>query len=361
MSRLRPAVLLASATAAAVLASGGVWAATRGAQQRTDTGVVAHVWTATVVRTDVAARDLEAGTIGYAGDWPLASPGPDGVLTWAPALAATVARGQVLYEIDGHPTRLLYGDRPVWRDFTSAMSDGPDVRQLQDNLVALGVGTGVTVDDHFNAATTAAIRRWQAALGLPRTGELHLGDVQFAPGPARIAQVEVALGSHVGLAQTILAATSTTRVVSVNLPTLMQARVSVGTKVSVTGPVGPPQTGTVTAVGRVAQVPESTGQGPPQPATIAVTITLDNPRAVSGFDQAPVQVAITTTEHTGVLAVPVAALVASMDGGYQVVVDEAGTHRRVTVRPGIFDEVTNLVEIDGAGLNAGQTVEVPEP
>jgi peptidoglycan hydrolase-like protein with peptidoglycan-binding domain len=361
MSRRRPAALLAAVTAAAVLASGGVWAATRGAPPRPDTGAVAHQWTATVVRTDVAARDLEAGTIGYAGDWRLASPGSDGVLTWAPALAAVITRGRVLYEIDGHPTRLLYGDRPAWRDFTAGMSDGPDVRQLQDNLVALGVGAGLTVNDHFSAATTAAIRRWHAALGLPRTGELHVGDVQFAPGPARIAQVEVALGSRVGAGQPVLAATSTTRVVSVNLPTVMQARVNVGAEVLVTAPVGPPQPGTVTAVGRVAQVPESTGQGPPQPSTIAVTITLNNPGAVSGFDQAPVQVAITTTEHTGVLAVPVAALVATMDGGYQVVVDEAGTRRRVAVRPGIFDEVTNLVEVDATGLDAGQTIEVPEP
>ena len=358
MSRRRPAALLAAITAGAVLA-GGFWAGTRPAPH-TGTGLATTVRTATVARTDVAARDLEAGTIGYAGDWRLASPGPGGVLTWAPALAATITRGQVLYEIGGHPTRLLYGDRPVWRDFTLGMPDGPDVRQLEHNLVALGVGADVTVDDHFSAATAAAICRWQAALGMPQTGELLLGDVQFAPGPARIAQVQAALGSQVGTDQTIIAATSTTRVVSVNLPTLVQARVADGDKVSVTAPVGPPQPGTVTAVGRVAQVPASTGQGPPQSATIAVTIALDNPRAVAGFDQAPVQVAITTSEDKGVLAVPVAALVATTNGAYQVVVDKAGARRRVTVQPGIFDEVTNLVEVDGRGLHAGQKVEVPQ-
>jgi len=30
------------------------------------------------------------------------------------------------------------------------------------------------------------------------------------------------------------------------------------------------------------------------------------------------------------------------------------------VQPGIFDEVTNLVEVDGRGLHAGQKVEVPQ-
>ena len=359
MGRRQAPAVLAAITAGAVLA-GGFWAGARRPPHHTATATATTVRTATVARTDVAARDLEAGTIGYAGDWRLASPGPGGVLTWAPALAATVTRGQVLYEIDGHPTRLLYGDRPAWRDFTLGMPDGPDVRQLEDNLAALGVGAGVTVDDHFSAATATAICRWQAALGMPQTGQLLLGDVLFVPGPARIAQVEAALGSQVGTDQTILAATSTTRVVSVNLPTMMQASVAVGAKVSVTAPAGPLQPGTVTAVGRVAQAPAPAGQGPPQPATIAVTITLDNPRAVAGFDQAPVQVAIITSEHKGVLAVPVAALVASTDGGYQVVLDEAGARRRVTVRPGIFDEVTNLVEVDGGGLGAGQKVEVPE-
>jgi peptidoglycan hydrolase-like protein with peptidoglycan-binding domain len=266
----------------------------------------------------------------------------------------------VLYEVEGHPTRLLYGDRPVWRNFTPGMTDGPDVRQLEDNLVALGVGAGLTVDDHFSAATATAIRRWQAALGVPCTGELPLGDVLFTPGPARIVQVLVPLGSQVGVGQTVLAATSTTRVVTVNLPTLLQARIAVGAAVSVTPPAGPPQPGTVAVVGRVAQVPESMSQGPPQPATIAITITLDTPDAVASFDQAPVQVAITAHQHKGVLAVPVTALVANIDGGYQVVVDEAGGHRRVSVQPGIFDEVSNLVEVSGPGLAAGQRVEVPE-
>src|SRR5262249_14914234 len=196
------------------------------------------------------------------------------------------------------------------------MPDGPDVRQLEHNLAALGVGAGVTVDDHFSAATAASICRWQAALGLPQTGELLLGDVQFTPGSARIAQVQAALGSQVGTGQTIPAATSTARVVSVNLPTLVQARVADGDKVSVTAPVGPPQPGTITAVGRVAQAPAPAGQGPPQPPTITVTIALDNPRAVAGFRQAPAQVAITTSEDKGVLAVPGTRLRAPTPAGY---------------------------------------------
>jgi hypothetical protein len=109
----------------------------------------------------------------------------------------------------------------------------------------------------------------------------------------------------------------------------------------------------------VAQTAQQGPQGGPQQSTITVTITLDTPEAVAGLDQAPVQVAIITSQHKGVLAIPVTALVAAADGGYQVIVDDAGTRRRITVQPGIFDEITNLIEVTGTGLAQGQKVEVP--
>jgi hypothetical protein len=360
MKRRVPVSLLAAVAFAATLASAVLWAATRqtpGAYP----AATSTAQTATLVRTDVAARSLQAGTLGYAEDWVLANPGPGGVLTAVPAPGTVVARGQPLYEVDGQPARLLFGDRPVWREFRLGMSDGPDVGQLETNLVALGQGAAVTVDDHFSPATANAIGHWQAALGVPSTGALALGDVLFAPGPTRVSQALATLGSRIGPGQNILVATSTTRVVTVNLPTVAQATVSVGAKVIVTPPTGGPQPGTVTSVGRVAQTAQQDTQTGPQQSTIAVTITLDQPEAVAGLDLAPVQVAIITTTHPGVLAVPVIALVAASGGGYQIVVDDAGTRRRLTVQPGIFDEITNLIEVTGSGLAPGQKVEVPAP
>lgn len=363
MKRRVPLALLAAVAFGAVLASAGLWAAARRTPGGTDPAATPAAQTATVVRTDVAARSLQAGTIGYAGDWRLANPGQGGVLTGLPAPGTVVSRGQPLYEVDGHPTRLLYGDRPVWREFRLGMSDGPDVRQLETNLVALGHGAAVTVDDHFSPTTATAISHWQAALGVSRTGALALGDVVFAPGPIRVSQALAAVGSRIGPGQNVLGGTSTARVVTVDLPTVAQATVSVGVKVVVTPPTGGPQPGTVMSVGRVAQTAQQTAQqgpqGGPQQSTITVTITLDQPEAVAGLDQAPVQVAIITSMHKGVLAVPVTALVAAADGGYQIIVDDAGTRRRITVQPGIFDEITNLIEVTGTGLAQGQTVEVP--
>ncbi|GAA0926516.1 hypothetical protein GCM10009558_106800 [Virgisporangium aurantiacum] len=47
------------------------------------------------------------------------------------------------------------------------------------------------------------------------------------------------------------------------------------------------------------------------------------------------------------------------DGGYEVVVVDGATTRRVAVRVGIFDEQAGLVEVSGPGLAEGQQVRVP--
>ncbi len=82
------------------------------------------VRTVAVVRTDVAAREQVGGTLGYAGQRQIVHPGPPGVLTAAPAPGTVVERGQSLYEVDGHPVRLLYGARPAWRALDTGVQSG---------------------------------------------------------------------------------------------------------------------------------------------------------------------------------------------------------------------------------------------
>jgi hypothetical protein len=126
----------------------------------------------------------------------------------------------------------------------------------------------------------------------------------------------------------------------------------------------------VTAVGRAAVLPNAQpGQDPGQQgqgggggeATIRVTVRLADTRAAGGLDQAPVQVAVTTQAHRDVLTVPIAALLARAGGGYDVVAVSGGDRRHLPVRTGLFDESGGLVEIAGAGLAEGTTVEVPAP
>jgi len=87
---------------------------------------------------------------------------------------------------------LLYGRLPAWRPLSVGVDDGPDVRQLERNLVALGhdPDRDITVDDHFTRATGAAVRRWQEAAGLEETGSFEQGDAVWQPGPVRVGTLD---------------------------------------------------------------------------------------------------------------------------------------------------------------------------
>jgi hypothetical protein len=215
------------------------------------------------------------------------------------------------------------------------------------------------VDNHFSTATGAAIRRWQARLGVPaaqRTSTLAEGEVVFLPGPVRVSAVTATVGARLAPDTPVLSATGTARVVSVAMTTDQAGLVHAGDEVLVVLPGSGGQVpGRVARVGRVATAPSSDNNGPSGPATVPVTVTLRIPPGVAGLDQAPVQVEITTAEHPDVLLVPVTALLAAPGGGYQVRLDSG---RYVSVQPGLFDDGTGTVEVAG-DLTPGQRVAVP--
>ena len=346
----RRTLLVAGAVALTAGGFGG-WRWLAGPGQPATAPIGAVGGTAPVVRADLVAREQVPGTLGYAEDWTIVHPGQSGVLTAAPAPATVVERGQRLYEVDGGPVSLLYGTRPVWREFRLGMPAGEDVRQLEANLTALGL-KGLTVDGRFTVATANAVAGWQARLGVPLTGRLAVGSVVFAPAAARVVELLIPVGARLG-GGPVLRASSTRQVVTVALDTARQGQVRPGGAVEVSFPGGPAVPATVADVGRVATVGSG---GPP---TIAVTVVLGGPVPGGPLDQAPVQVTLTTATRPGVLAVPLTALVAAAAGGYEVVVVDGGTRRTVPVRPGLVDERAGLVEVTGTGLTEGVRVEVP--
>jgi HlyD family secretion protein len=394
--RVRAAVV-AALLVVVVLVAGGSWAVARGGLLRrpaaAPAAAEAPTGLATVTRTEVVARQQVAGTLSYGASSTVAAQAQaqggaaggssgagggqpqSGILTRVPAVGAVVGRGQELYEVDGHAVPLWYGTRPAWRTFQLGMSDGPDVRELEANLVALGFDPdrAITVDQHFSWVTALASKRWQLATGRSRTGAVPLGQVVFLPEPIRVTTVTATVGAPVGAGTAILTATSTRPRVTVALDPAVQQLVRRGDRVLVTLPDGATIPGTVTTVGRVAVQPSTgtgqDGQGQDQgangngseQATIQVTVRLANPRAAGNLDQAPVQVAITTEARKGVLAVPISALLAQPGGGYAVELFEGASHRRIVVRTGLFDETAGLVEVQGAGLAESTKVEVPAP
>ncbi len=173
--------------------------------------------TATVQRTDVVAMETLSGTLGYGtAEAVVFQSSPDGVLTlegikqgFVTAIvdAGTVIEsGDVLYDVNTEPVVVLNGDLPAYRSFTSNMSDGPDVEQLEQALVDLGYDPDgdMTIDEDFTSATSDAIERLQDAIGAEDTGTLLLGDVIFAPTPAFVADVLVEVSDQVQAGQTLL-------------------------------------------------------------------------------------------------------------------------------------------------------------
>ena len=329
--------------------------------------------TAPVVRTNLVNTVQVNGELDYAGSYAIANQQAGTAYTWLPAVGAAVSRGHTLYEVDGTPVTLFYGERPEWRSLSEGVTQGPDVAQLDQNLIALGYGAYLTVSDYYTGETAYAVELWQQARGLPVTGTVPLGQVAFAPGPLRVTGLTPALGGTPQPGAPVLTATSPDPVVMALVPVTQEYLVHVGDQVTVTLPDGVTTTqGTVTAVSSVATSsggngPQGAGQsssGPPGassgsgPDSVTLTVSLAHPRAAGNLDQAPVTVNIVSGRAAGVLAVPVTALVALAGGGYAVeVIGAHGASHLVPVSTGLFSNT--LVQVSGPGLAVGQEVEVP--
>jgi peptidoglycan hydrolase-like protein with peptidoglycan-binding domain len=306
--------------------------------------------TATVERRDLVDRESLGGTLGYADAAPLPAAAA-GTVTGLPEAGSVIRRGRPLYRLDDEPAAwLLYGSLPAWRDFSSAMTDGEDVRQLERNLRALGHDPDgdMTVDDDWDWATTAAVLRFQDERGLTEDGTLSRGEIVFRDGPARVGQVRATLGQSVAPGAQIADLSTTRREVTVDLEATRQTLAREGATVTVDLPDGSTARGRITEVGKVAEQPAAE-EGEP---TIEVTIALRGRAARGrGFDQAPVDVGFEADRRKDVLVVPVTALLARAGGGFAV---ETSDGRLIEVEPGGYAD--DLVEVSGDGLREGMKV-----
>jgi hypothetical protein len=330
--------------------------------------------TAQVVRTNIVNTIQVPGNLSYAGTFTVVNQAAGTAYTSLPAVGAIIRRGQELYEVDGAPVTLFYGARPPWRALSEGVTPGPDVAQLDRNLIALGYGTYLTVSDYYTGATAYAVELWQQAAGLPVTGTVPLGQIAFAPGPLRITSISPTLGAPPQQGAPVLTATSPVPAVTALVPVTQEYLVRPGDPVTVTLPDGVTTSpGVVTAVSSVATTtggaPDANaspgaqgggGSGSSQDA-VPITVRLDRPAVAGSLDQAPVNVNIVSGQAHDVLAVPVSALVALAGGGYAVdVVHGSGsraTSQLVAVQTGLFSDT--LVQVSGTGITAGLEVEVP--
>jgi hypothetical protein len=347
------------------------------AQTKTETGTVAYgaadavklvglstaagAGTTPATTTTVAPGRSGAAPAAGASDAANAATTTVGVITALPALGSTIDRNGSLVEINGLPAAvLMFGSRPMWRTLQDGVPDGPDVRELEENLSALGYG-GFTVDDSFTSSTGDAVAKWQASLGLSPTRIVQRDDVVFQPSAVRVSAWSAQPGDAASGA--VLSVTGTARIVNVDLAQSDAGLAVPGRTVTITPASGAPVQGTVFAAATQASASDSTGGnsgGGGGGATAAAATTTTHVTIVvppgTALADGSASVDFTTDMAAGVLAVPVKALLALAEGGYAVQKVTGSSTELTKVTPGQFAD--GYVEIK-TGLVAGDKVVVP--
>jgi hypothetical protein len=166
---------LAAGTVAGVVLAGAAWwvAARPGAADQDRSGGAVATATAAVARRTLRAKEQVQGRLGY-GDAHTVHNRRQGTITDLPDEGAVVRRGQALYRVDGKPAQLFYGRLAAWRELSLGVDDGPDERQLEQNLVALGYDP----DRPSPSTTTSPGRRGR------RCGAGRRSSASTRPGPS---------------------------------------------------------------------------------------------------------------------------------------------------------------------------------
>jgi hypothetical protein len=156
--------------------------------------------TVPVERRTLESRLVANGELQYEEPTPIRLAGPVGasagatqVVTRAPEFDTPLADGDVLMEVSGRPVFVFQGVLPTYRSFEPGVS-GPDVRQLEEALVRLGLDPGA-VDGVHDDTTEAAIDAMYALRGYQSEGPTSEQRTRLRAAEKAVADAEAALGS----------------------------------------------------------------------------------------------------------------------------------------------------------------------
>jgi hypothetical protein len=269
------------------------------------------------------------------------------VLTAVAPPGSEVGTGSVLYAADDEPVVALVGTVPAWRTLDAGVDGGADVRQLEEALVALGHGAGITVDDEFTAGTTAAVKRWETALGRSRPdGVVEVGDVVVVEEAGTVLTVEAAVGDPVEGGTAVLVLGSRAQAVAATVAAGEAAAWAAGRQVDLTWSDGTTTAGTVAGTGK--EVTDGA-------VRLTVTLSAEDATRPTG---AEATIAAVDAERKGAVAVPVSALVAGVDGT-PAVRRPTGRGEPDAVVPVTIGIVTGTWVEVVAGLDPGDAVRLP--
>lgn len=301
--------------------------------------------TTTVQKGDLANTRVLQGDLGFGAARPVK--GGTGTVTKLPVAGQAAELGKELYRVDDQPVVVFIGATPLFRPLDAPGLKGSDVAVVMDNLAALGYQVGTRPKDAAKAELTQtvidAVKRWQKALGVEQNGVLQPGRVLVLERPMRVASVKAQLGAPAS--EELFEVTSTGRLITLQVPVSEAGAVKAGMPVTVARPDGREVPGKVTSV---ANAPAQENGGGPK---VGIAVTPDNPADVADLDTAPVRVKFTTESRTGVLTVPLAALIALKEGGYAVQLPGGALK---AVKTGLYSQ--DKVEISGDGITDGLEV-----
>jgi hypothetical protein len=187
---------------AIVSALGGVWV---GSRLRSPAEAEADRKPPTASRITVpVTRQALSSTLALSGEIQFAEPFPvrlagsvglgDGdtaVLTRLPELDAPLAEGDVVMEVSGRPVFVFQGALPTYRSFEPGVT-GPDVQQLEEALVRLGLDPG-PVDTVYDDATEAALDQLYALKGYQSEGPTSEQRTQLRAAEKAVTDAEASL------------------------------------------------------------------------------------------------------------------------------------------------------------------------
>lgn len=260
------------------------------------------------------------------------------------AVGETATRGSVLYRADDEPIVALLSATPLFRDLRTGIADGPDVQAVEAELQALGY-RGFTVDEHFDAATATAVRRWEEDLGREDPdGVVMVGEVQLLDEPTAVLEHRAQVGDLLEPGDAVLVLGAESRVIEADVEAAEVGAWAVGTVLEVGWADGTTSTGSVVEVGR--DVVDS---------QVEIVVALAEGAGADAPIGSRVDLVRTVAERSGVVAVPVSAVVQG-DGGPAVRLVGSRRDRRVDVELGIVDD--GWVEVT-SGLEVGAAVRLP--
>ncbi|HET6950996.1 MAG TPA: peptidoglycan-binding protein [Acidimicrobiales bacterium] len=273
---------------------------------------------------------------------------PTATLTSALDVGAVADRGTVLYTADQQPVVALLGDLPAWRTLQEGVDDGADVRQLEENLVALGYGAGLDVDETYTADTASAVEAWETALGRTSPdGVVAMGDVVYLTAAGDVLGHEAEVGDTLRPGSPVLTIGSEQRIVVAEVDATVAGGWAPGATVDLEWADGSTSQGTVFGTGRDVT-----------DGDVELIVVLGAGESGAGERRSGAQAAITLVDarRDGVLAVPVGAVVDD-DGSPAVRVAQAGAPDRVVpVETGLVAD--GWIEIT-AGIEAGDEIRLP--